>query len=307
MESVIYILTIIGIPLLSPAVLGLIRKMKALMQSRHGASIFQPYLDLAKLFQKNEVISEDASWIFTFAPYIVFGSTLAIAWGIPLLGTVAALPATGDFLVFVYLIALGTFFLALAGMDTGGGFGGFGSSREMTFAALTEGGLIFSLAGVALMTGASTFAGMMSALQAAPLFAYLPLSLSGAAFFLALLSENARYPVDNPATHLELTMVHEAMILEYSGKRLALMEWAAGNKLLMFIVIFANIFVPWSPAALGTSAVAALVVLFAKITIIAGTIALIESTMSKFRFFRVPDLLFTSFVLGVISIVIIVL
>ena len=268
----------------------------------------QPYRDLAKLFKKDEVVSPDNSWIFSAAPYIVFGTTLALAGSVPL---VAAFPfaPTGDILIFVYLLAAGTFFLALAGMDTGGGFGGFGSSREMMIAALSEGGLILALVAASFLAGANNLAIMPDALSAIPLSELLPLFLAAGAFFISLLSENARYPVDNPATHLELTMVHEAMILEYSGPKLALMEWAASNKLLIFIAVFVNIFFPWglasslAPAALSL----ALGIFLLKACAAAFAIAFIESTMAKFRIFRVPDLLFTSFVLSAIAILLIVL
>lgn len=305
MDISLSILNIVLIPALSPLFLGIIRKIKARMQSRRGAGILQPYRDIAKLLRKDEVISKDASWIFTAAPYIIFGSTLALAAGVPLLAGAHTLLPFGDILVFAYTLALGAFFLALAGMDTGNAFGGFGSSREMMIASLTEGGLILSLAGVAFIAGSTNFAVMSLAVGHLFGFALLPLILCAAAFWIALLAENARYPVDNPATHLELTMVHEAMILEYSGKRLALMEWAASNKLLIFLAVFVNIFVPWGLGAgplwiaIGITAI--------KLVLAASAIALIESLMAKFRIFRVPDLLFTSFVLAVISILIIVL
>ena len=253
---ILYLFQYVAVPLLSPAVVGLIRKAKARMQSRQGASIFQPYRDIAKLLRKDEVVSEDNSWIFSAAPYIVFGTTLALGASVPLVGSIGWAPA-GDLLVFVYMLAAGTFFLALGGMDTGGGFGGFGASREMMIAALTEGGLILSLVVASFIAGTANISMMPAALASVPFATLLPLSMAGVAFFIALLSENARYPVDNPATHLELTMVHEAMILEYSGPKLALMEWAASNKLLIFIAVFVNVFLPWGsagslePAALG--------------------------------------------------------
>ena len=308
METFFYTFQWIAVPLLSPAVLGLIRKIKAYMQGRRGAGMLQPYRDLAKLFKKDEVVSSDNSWIFSAAPYIVFGTTLALAISVPLIASFNFAP-TGDILVFVYLLATGTFFLALAGMDTGGGFGGFGASREMTFAALTEGGLILSLVAASFLAGEHNLAAMPGALKSISLTSLLPLFLAGGAFFISLLAENARYPVDNPATHLELTMVHEAMILEYSGPKLALMEWAASNKLLIFIAVFVNIFFPWGLGAslAPTALLLALGIFLAKVCAVALAIAFIESTMAKFRIFRVPDLLFTSFVLSALSILLIVL
>lgn len=308
MEIALYTFQWVAVPLLSPAVLGLIRKIKACMQGRQGAGILQPYRDLAKLFRKDEVVSADNSWIFSAAPYIVFGTTLALGISVPLIATLGFAP-TGDILVFVYVLAAGTFFLALGGMDTGGGFGGFGASREMMIAALCEGGLILSLVAASFLAHESNLAAMPIALSSISLPEILPLFLAAGAFFISLLAENARYPVDNPATHLELTMVHEAMILEYSGPKLALMEWAASNKLLIFIAVFVNIFFPWGLASSLTPAalLLALGIFLAKVCVSAFAIALIESTMAKLRIFRVPDLLFTSFVLSVIAILLIVL
>jgi formate hydrogenlyase subunit 4 len=303
------ILNMVLVSALSPLSVGIVRKVKARAQTRVGASVLQPYRDLIKLFHKDEVISEDASWIFTVSPYIVFGSTLALAAGLPLLSPALTFAPAGDVLVFVYLLATGAFFLALSGVDTGGGFGGFGGSREMLIAALTEGGLILSLVALALLSGAWNFGAIAAAITGLSGARLLPLLIAGAAFCIVLLSENARYPVDNPATHLELTMVHEAMLLEHSGKGLALMEWASGNKLLIFTVLLSNVFVPWgTTTSLAPQALGIAFALFAlkALAILAG-VALIESGMAKFRIFRVPDLLFTSFVLSVIALLLIVI
>ncbi len=314
MDILIFIFQLLLIPALSPLSVGIIRKIKARMQNREGASVFQPYRDLWKLFHKDEVISEDASWVFRFAPFLIFAVTLLIGASVPVFSTVApslfegtpyalSFLASGDFITLIYLFALGTFFLALAGMDIGSGFGGFGSSREMTMAALAEGGLFFSLLVASVIAQTGNVMTMAESLGSLPFQSYLPLVIAFLAFFIALLAENGRFPVDNPATHLELTMIHEAMILEYSGKRLALIEWASWSKLLIFVALGANVFFPWGiatsllPSLLLTSGlwftVKALLLLF--------SVAFIESTMAKFRIFRVPDLLFTSFVLSVIA------
>ncbi len=308
MTLLLYTLNALAVPLLSPAILGIIRKIKARMQGRTGAGIAQPYRDLFKLFKKDEVISEDASWIFTLSPFIIFATTLALAAGVPLISPQTTFLPTGDLLVFVYLIAAGTFFLALSGMDTGGGFGGFGASREMMIAALTEGGLILSLVAVAFMTHTTNLSAMAAIPSHVSDVYILPLLLAAVAFAIALLAENARYPVDNPATHLELTMVHEAMILEHSGKGLALMEWAASNKLLIFIAVLVNVFLPFGlSTSLAPSALLAASGWFLlKVLIAAAAIAFLESVMAKFRIFRVPDLLFTSFILSIIAILIVV-
>lgn len=300
MTVLISIAQIVFVPAVSPLIVGIIRKVKARLQHRVGAGVFQPYRDLYKLFRKSEVVSADASWIFRAAPYLIFSTTLAIAAIVPVIPASIGAPFS-DIVLVVYLLALGTFFLALAGMDTGSAFGGFGSSREMTVAALTEGGLLFSLLAVALMAGTTDLALMARFVAQAPLSAALPLALAGAAFTIALLAETARFPFDNPATHLELTMIHEAMILEYSGPRLALMEWAAANKLLIFLTLAANLFLPSVSTDAGTLFAVGMVYV-GKIAALALGIALIESGIAKLRFFRLPDLLFTSFVLATIAV-----
>jgi len=304
MSLIILSLQLILVPVLSPLFVGLIRKAKARLQNRQGASVFQPYRDLLKLFNKDEVISQDASWVFRFAPYIIFTVTIIIGAIIPLVTTIFSNSGLSDFLVVVYLIALGTFFLALSGMDVGNAFGGFGSSREMTLAALTEGGLIFSLLFLALAAHTTDLFGIAQAVSNLPLSFIVPIILAFAAFIIAMLAETARFPFDNPATHLELTMVHEAMILEYSGKRLALIEWAAFNKLLIFMALGANLFFPWG-IAFGTGLieiVAAFLAFFLKVALLCLFIAVLESSIAKFRYFRLPDLLFISFILSIIAI-----
>lgn len=290
---------------LSPLCIGVIRKIKALMQNRRGASMFQPYRNLSKLLHKDEVVSEHASWIFFAAPYIVFASTLAIASSIPIAFIPGFAPA-GDILVIIYLLAIGTFFLALAGLDTASAFGGTGSSREMTLAAIAEGGLLFTLLVPAFTAGSTNSAVIVAVRSAAPLVHSIPIIVAFIAFFIVLLSENARYPFDNPATHLELTMVHEAMILEYSGKRLALMEWAAANKLCIFLILAVNIFFPTNISE--TQTLAAIVISFAitagKVLLLTGVIGVIESSIPKLRYFKLPDLLFTAFALAFIALIV---
>ena len=304
LASIIWIFQILMIPALSPLGIGVTRKIKARFQNRAGASVFQPYRDLSKLLQKDEVISSDASWLFRVAPYLIFAVTLVISASIPLLTTALPNFLTGDFLVIVYLIALGTFLLALAGMDTGSAFGGFGSSREMMVAALTEGGLVLSLLTLAVISHSTNLTVIAGTISSLSFPSFTPIILAFIAFAIALLAETARYPFDNPATHLELTMIHEAMILEYSGKRLALIEWAAANKYLLFIALGANLFSPWGMAHslhLGALFIALIIFLF-KALLFCVAIAVIESSMAKYRIFRLPDLLFTSFILGAMAV-----
>ncbi len=299
-----FIFQILCIPALAPLLIGVIRLTKARLQNRRGASVVQPYRDILKLLHKDEVISEDTSWITRCAPYLIFTTSLVAAAGIPLVTTASVIQPLGDFLALIYLFALGTFFLALAGMDAGSAFGGFGSSREMTIAALAEGGLLLSLLAVALVAQTTNVVAMTLTLSSLPLAAGAPLLIAGLGFGIALLAENARMPVDNPATHLELTMVHEAMILEYSGKRLALMEWAAANKLAIFCALAANLFLPWGvTSSLQAGAfLVSFLILLGKLFALAVAVGLLESVIAKLRFFRVPDLLFTSLILGIIAI-----
>lgn len=290
----------------SPLLIGVIRKCKAALQGRVGASIFQPYGDLQKLFSKDEVISPDASWVFRHAPYIIFGATAVALSGIPILFTGVSV-STGNLFVFIYMLAIVTFFTALAGMDTGSSFGGFGSSREMSLSALAEAALVFSFVPLALLAHSGNFGAITSSLLSAQAIDFLPVFIAFVAFAIALLTENARVPVDNPATHLELTMIHEAMILEYSGKRLALIEWAASAKLLGFVILGGNLFFPRGllfPGALGfnVDVLSAIFALAIKILLFALGIALLESVIAKLRIFRVPNLIATAFVLGAVAI-----
>ena len=219
MLILVFTLQIILIPALSPLGVGFIKKIKAKLQNRQGAGVFQPYKDLWKLFHKDEVISVDASWVFKLAPFIVFAVTLTVGASIPVFGCFLPGPASSDMLLIVYALALGTFFLALAGMDTGGAFGGFGASREMTLSALAEGGFIFSFLTLALITGTTNLFGISASIPSVYGHGLLPVLLSFSGFFVVALSETARFPFDNPSTHLELTMIHEAMVHGIFGEK----------------------------------------------------------------------------------------
>lgn len=307
MMILIWIIQILLVPVLSPLFIGIIKKIKAKFQNRQGASIFQPYADIWKLLHKDEVISSDASWVFRYAPYIVFAVTIIVGAGIPLFASFLKTSLTGDLLVVVYTLAMGTFFLALGGIDTGSPFGGFGSSREMTVAALAEGGLVLAFFAAALIAGTTNLFAISNVGTLMTGEFFLPAALAFVGFFIVLLAETGRFPFDNPATHLELTMIHEAMILEYSGKKLALMEWAAANKLVIFTALGANLFFSYG-IALSADPLAILIgiaALILKIFAMCLVIGIIESTMAKFRFFRLPDLLITSFILSGVAIILI--
>ncbi len=291
----------------SPCLVGLIKKVKAHLQCRQGASMFQPYADLTKLFRKEVVYSETSSWIFTVTPYILFSSTLAASLLIPTIFTPLPLNFAGNIIALVYLLALGTFFLILAGMDAGSAFGGMGSSREALIASLTEPALLLSLFAVALTSGSanlSTIVYKTTLLQDIVLDPP-PHLMALVALWMVTAAETGRIPVDNPATHLELTMIHEAMILEYSGRYLALVEWAAGMKLMIFLSLVANLFAPWgiainlTPEALGIG----LLVYLGKVMGLAVIIAFLESMLAKLRLFRVTEFLGVAFILSVLAVV----
>jgi formate hydrogenlyase subunit 4 len=290
---------------LAPGLIGLIRWLKARLQNRRGAPAWQPYLELRKLFAKEVVVSSNASWLFRVAPFIVFASTVAVAVLVPLLAAPVPFDGVGDLLVVVYLLLLGTFFLALAGLDPGTAFGGMGASRDVTVAALAEPTIALSIFALALTAGSTNLGRIVHRTLAEPATVLSPGHLLAfAALFVVTIAETGRLPVDNPATHLELTMIHEAMVLEYSGRYLALIEWAAATKLLVFFVLLANLFVPWGVAgswAPGALALAALA-LVVKLAALAGAIAVMETRVAKLRLFRVPELLSVSFVLALLAI-----
>lgn len=290
---------------LAPGLVGLIRWIKARLQSRLGPPPWQPYHELRKLLRKEVVVSHNASWLFRAAPYVVAASTLAIAFLVPLIVVPRRFDIIGDLFVVVYLLLLGTFWLALAGLDPGSAFGGMGASRDVTVAALAEPSTATAIFSLALGAGSTNLGAIVVATLNDPWTVLTPGHLLAfAALFVVALAETGRLPVDNPATHLELTMIHEAMILEYSGKYLALLEWAAGLKLLLFLSLLANLFFPWGIATSFTpTALAwALVTLLLKLLALAVVLAVIETRVAKLRLFRVPELLTASFVLALLAI-----
>ena len=291
---------------LAPGLVGFVRWIKARLQARRGAVPWQPYFELAKLFGKDVVISSNASWLFRAAPYIIFGSTLAVACVVPTVFAPLPGDGVGDLLALVYLLLLGTFFLALAGLDPGTAFGGMGSSREMTIAAIAEPTIALAIFGLALGAGSTNLGRIVTNTLANPTLALSPGHLLAfAALFIVTLAETGRLPVDNPSTHLELTMIHEAMILEYSGRYLALIEWAAGLKLLIFFSLLANLFVPQGLATTltPTSLLMAGFIFIGKLAFLGVVTAVLETRVAKLRLFRVPELLSVSFVLALLSVI----
>jgi len=289
---------------LAPLVSGIIKNWKAKLQNRQGPRVWQPYLDLRKFLRKDMVISEHTSWVFSFAPYVVFITALLAGLLVPMLTEQAPLSLFGGVLAFVGLLALGRFFLALGGLDPASAFGGMGSSREMTIAAIAEPALMLAIFTVAIAARTTDLSGIVQA-SLGPDWSWLnPMHvLAFAALFIVLLAETGRIPIDNPATHLELTMIHEAMLLEYSGRYLALMEWGAAVKQLVLMTLLANVFFPFgiadsmTAAALGQSLLAYL----AKLVLLGGIVVVVETTNAKLRLFRVPDLLSAAFVLAALA------
>ncbi|MBS0169715.1 MAG: NADH-quinone oxidoreductase subunit H [Nitrospira sp.] len=306
-QLVLIVVQLVMLLALAPFIVGVIRKVKARLQCRRGAGLFQPYADLAKLFRKQPVRSSTTSWIFTAAPYVVFASTVAAGLLMPVFLSHTPLNFAGNIIALVYLLALGTFFLILAGLDAGSAFGGMGSSREAIIATLAEPAMMLSILAIALTAGSTNLSTIVhqSALLEGVVLAPPAHLMALAAMFIVTLAETGRVPVDNPATHLELTMIHEAMLLEYSGRYLALMEWAAGIKLLVFLTLIVNVFAPWgiatsvTPAALATGAVLYVV----KVAGLAVVIGVIESMFAKLRLFRVPELLGAAFILALLALV----
>lgn len=306
MNNILYIiLQLLVTILVAPLVNGVIRKVKALSQKRRGAPVLQMYFDLYKLLKKTSVVSETSSWIFKAAPYIVFSTAASAAILVPATTLFAPHGFAGDIILVVYVLALGRFFMTLAGLDTGSTFGGMGSSREAMISSLTEPSVLVSVFTAGLIAGTTSVYGIMQAMNtlavplAQPVFILVALAI-----IIIIIAETSRIPVDDPSTHLELTMVHEAMILEYSGRHLALMELGACVKQLVFITLLINICLPtdqWIPLAGAAAVAVSLLIYLIKVIIAAIVIAIIEVSCVKFRFFSVPNLAALSFILAFIG------
>jgi len=301
--GILQIIFFIGV---APLIQGIVKKTKALLQRRQGPSIWQPYYDLRKYMNKGEVMSVHASWIFYVTPYVVFAATIVAATMIPAFMTNTLLTFTGQLVLVVYLFGMARFFTALSGIDTGSSFGAMGSSRDMFVSALAEPVLFVTLLAIALpmrTTNISLIADRVissHSLLLSPTF-YLVL----VAFFILVLTETGRIPVDNPDTHLELTMIHEGMLLEYSGKRLGLMMWSAWMKQTLMYMLLIDFCLPWgiSRERSGFILIASLAILFVKLIVLAIIVAFVEMSYAKIRFFRIPRLLSAAFALSMIAII----
>jgi formate hydrogenlyase subunit 4 len=291
---------------LAPLLRGAIKKMKAAFQNRQGPPLAQGYYDLAKLLRKEPVRSDVSSWVFVAGPRVYFATAVAATALVPVVLAGAPLEEAGGIIVLVGLLALGRFALAAAALDTGSPFGGMGSSREMTVAALAEPALMLGLFTVALWGGSLNLGDLVRVTTERGLSAHPSNLLAAAALFIVLIAEAGRVPVDNPATHLELTMIHEAMVLEYSGADLALVEWASALKELLFMTVLVNLFLPVGLAADATALAVAIAggLYVAKVFLLAVGVTVVEVTNAKLRLFRVPELMAVSLGLGFLALAI---
>jgi formate hydrogenlyase subunit 4 len=296
------VLAVLGAPLLT----GWVNQCRAWLQNKSAPPLLLPYRTLHKLFYKESVIAAQASPLFRAAPYIVFGAMVLACGIVPILSTDLPLAPAADAIALVGLFALARVFMSLAAMDIGTAFGTVGARREMLVGFLAEPALLMVLFTAAFMTQSTSLASIVETIANQPFALYPSLAFAGVAFIMVSLAENARVPVDNPATHLELTMIHEAMILEYSGRHLALMEWAASLKLFAYSCIGLALFLPWgiAPVQDPVGILLAAPALILKLALGGAALALIETLSAKLRIFRVPEFLASAFLLAVIGILV---
>jgi formate hydrogenlyase subunit 4 len=289
---------------LAPLLAGYVRKVKALLVGRQGPPLLQPYRDLLRLLRKEVVLAHSASWVFRATPYLVFAATWVGAALVPTFATGLLFSYAADMIAIVALLGSARFMLALAGLDVGTSFGGIGSSREMMIASLAEPAMLMVVFTLSLLAGSTQLSSIAAFLQGPDVGLRVSLALALVALVMVAIAENGRIPVDNPATHLELTMVHEAMILEYSGRHLALIELASFVKLLLYISIIGCVFAPWGIAASGDGALAYLpgvAIYVAKLAVAGFLLAVFETAIAKMRVFRYSDFLGAALMLGVLA------
>ncbi|HYL70020.1 MAG TPA: NADH-quinone oxidoreductase subunit H [Candidatus Dormibacteraeota bacterium] len=289
----------------APLVLGVTRKVKARLLRRHGPDVLQPYRDLWKLMHKEAVLAHNASWLYRTAPYLMFALTWVAAALVPTYATNLLFSWSADLIAIVALMASARFALALAGMDVGTAFGGIGSSREMLIASLAEPAMLLVAFTVALLIGTTQLSTIATSFVEQPVGLRVSLALALFAFVFVAIAENARIPIDNPATHLELTMVHEAMVLEYSGRHLAMIEATAALKLVLYFSLVACLFVPFGMATGEKSAGALLVGLVSyllKLLVLAVLLPVGETTVAKMRVFRYPVFLGGAFAAAALAV-----
>ena len=290
--------------LLAPLLTGFVRKVKARLQRRRGPPLIQPYRDLIRLMRKEVVLAESSSWLFRVIPYLVFAGTWVAAALVPTFATGLLFSWSADLIAIVALLGSARFFLALAGLDVGTSFGGIGSSREVMIASLAEPAMIMIVFTLALTAGSTQLTTIAAYMNSSEVGLRMSLGLVLIALTIVAIAENARIPVDNPATHLELTMVHEAMVLEYSGRHLALIELTASLKLLLYVSLIACVFAPWG-LAVGAAKPAALaigvIVYLGKVFVGGFLLAVFETAIAKMRVFRVPEFLGAALMLGLLG------
>jgi formate hydrogenlyase subunit 4 len=290
--------------LLAPLLTGFVRKVKARLLRRRGPSVFQPYRDLLRLLRKEVVLAENASWLFRAAPYLIFATTWVAAALVPTFATGLLYSWSADLIAIIALLGSARFLLALAGMDIGTSFGGIGSSREVMIASLAEPAMLLIAFTVALVAGSTQLSTVADFMNSPEVGLRVSVGMALIALVMVAIAENARIPVDNPATHLELTMVHEAMVLEYSGRHLAMIEFASFLKLLLYVSLIACLFAPWglAPPGAGAGAFAQGIAAWLGKLAVAGTLlALFETAIAKMRVFRVPEFLGAALMLGLLA------
>jgi formate hydrogenlyase subunit 4 len=289
----------------APVLVGVMRQVRARLEGRAGAGVGQPWRDLRKQLGKESMRPAGSSWVFSLAPQVLLATTLVIAAVAPFVSIVSPLDGVADLFAVVALLLLGTVALALAGLDTGSAFGGMGASREITIAAIAEPTILLAGFALAARVGSSNLAAIVDGRLHAPTQAASPASLMAAvALAVVIVAETGRLPVDNPSTHLELTMIHEAMVLEYSGRDLAQVEYASALRLTVLLGLWANLFIPWGVATSDSpfALVLAVIVFTAKVVVLGVGLAAAEVFMAKLRLFRVPELLAGSFLFGVLAV-----
>jgi formate hydrogenlyase subunit 4 len=288
----------------APLLTGYVRKLKAHLLRRQGPPLVQPYRELLRLLRKEVVLAHSASWVFRVAPYIIFATTWVAATLVPTFAAGLVFSYAADVIAIVALLGSARFMLALAGLDVGTSFGGIGSSREMMIASLAEPAMLMVVFTLSLLAGSTQLSSIAAYLHGPDVGIRVSLALALVGLIMVALAENARIPVDNPATHLELTMVHEAMILEYSGRHLALIEAASSLKLLLYLSVIACVFFPWGIALPGQGAAAylgGLALYVVKLAAGGFALAVFETAIAKMRVFRVPDFLGAALMLGLLA------
>ncbi len=285
----------------APLLTGLVRATKARLMRRRGPPLIQPYRDLIRLVRKEAVVADSASWLFRFVPYLVFGATWVAAALVPTFATGLLFSWSADLIAIVALLGAARFCLALAGLDAGTSFGGIGSSREALFGALAEPAMIVIVFTLALVAGSTQLSTVAAYMVSSNVGLRVSLGMALVALIIVALAENGRIPVDNPATHLELTMVHEAMILEYSGRHLAVIELAAMLKLVLYVSLIICVFVPWGLAIADASVADRLLgalLYIVKLAVAGVALGVFETSIAKMRVFRVPDFVGAALMLG---------